>query len=128
MSSNSPYYWNPITKKMESRKNCPDGVKQHGYHPGDSWATPNFVGSDLVDYVSSRGVLDLTDWLFLDGYDTSLDTAVLIDKRTGNMTIKEHIVNAIKKSDIISLSANIAEKLLDENPEMFNGKELDIEE
>lgn len=47
-------------------KFTPNGKQQAGFHPGDSWRTPNFT-ADLTKCVSPKGDLDLTGFVFLTG-------------------------------------------------------------
>ena len=95
---------------------------QHlAYHLRDSWVTPNFT-ADLRSSVSARGDLDLTGFVFLDGNED-----LMIDSTTAKMTLTQYVVDAIKKSTMISLNSAIAEHFLDKNPELFDGKELYIE-
>lgn len=104
-----------------NKKFRPNGVQQFRYHPGDSWGTPNFT-ADLTSCVSPRGDLDLTGFCFLDG-----NQDLMIDTTTAQMTLTQYVVDAIKKSVMISLSSPVAEYFLDKNPELFDGKELYIE-
>ena len=56
-------------------KFTPNGKQQAGFHPGDSWRTPNFT-ADLTKCVSPKGDLDLTGFCFLDGNEgLMVDTA-----------------------------------------------------
>lgn len=102
-------------------KFCPNGTQQFGYHPGDSWGTPNFT-ADLTDCVSPKGDLDLTGFVFLDRNED-----LMIDATTAQMTLTQYVIDAIKKSTMISLNSAVAEYFLDKNPELFDGKELYIE-
>lgn len=102
-------------------KFCPNGSQQFAYHPGDSWGTPNFT-ADLTSCVSARGDLDLTGFVFLDGNED-----LMIDSTTAQMTLTQYVIDAIKKSTMISLNSAVAEYFLDKNPELFDGKELYIE-
>lgn len=102
-------------------KFIPKGKQQCVHHPGDSWRTPNFT-SDLTKCVSPKGDLDLTGFYFLDG-----NQDLMIDTTTTQMTLTQYVVDAIKKSTMISLNSTVAEHFLDKNPELFDGKELYIE-
>lgn len=102
-------------------KFCPNGTQQFGYHPGDSWSTPNFP-ADLTKCVSPKGDLDLTGFCFLDGNE-----GLMIDTVTTQMTLTQYVVDAIKNSTVVSLNSEVAERFLDKNPELFDGKELYIE-
>lgn len=102
-------------------KFTPNGKQQCCYHPGDSWRTPNFT-SDLTKCVSPKGDLDLTGFYFLDG-----NQDLMIDTITAQMTLTQYVIDAIKKSTMISLNSTVAEHFLDKNTELFDGKELYIE-
>ena len=102
-------------------KFTPNGKQQCGYHPGDSWRTPNFT-TDLTNCVSLKGDLDLTGFYFLDGNED-----LMVDTVTAQMTLTQYVVDAIKNSTVVSLNETVAEHFLDKNPELFDGKELYIE-
>lgn len=102
-------------------KFTPNGKQQCGFHPGDSWRTPNFT-SDLTKCVSPKGDLDLTGFYFLDG-----NQDLMVDTVTTEMTLTQYVVDAIKNSTVVSLNETVAEHFLDKNPELFDGKELYIE-
>lgn len=102
-------------------KFTPNGKQQAGFHPGDSWRTPNFT-ADLTKCVSPKGDLDLTGFCFLDGNE-----GLMVDTVTTEMTLTQYVVDAIKNSTVVSLNETVAEHFLDKNPELFNGKELYIE-
>lgn len=102
-------------------KFTPNGKQQAGFHPGDSWRTPNFT-ADLTKCVSPNGDLDLTGFCFLDGNE-----GLMIDTVTAEMTLTQYVVDAIKNSTVVSLNSTVAERFLDKNPELFDGKELYIE-
>lgn len=102
-------------------KFAPNGKQQCGFHPGDSWRTPNFT-SDLTKCVSPKGDLDLTGFCFLDGNE-----GLMVDTVTAEMTLTQYVVDAIKNSTVVSLNEVVAERFLDKNPELFDGKELYIE-
>lgn len=102
-------------------KFTPNGKQQAGFHPGDSWRTPNFT-ADLTKCVSPKGDLDLTGFCFLDGNE-----GLMVDIVTAEMTLTQYVVDAIKNSTVVSLKSAVAERFLDKNPELFDGKELYIE-
>ena len=102
-------------------KFTPNGKQQCGYHPGDSWRTPNFT-ADLTKCVSPKGDLDLTGFYFLDGNE-----GLMVDTVTAQMTLTQYVVDAIKNSTVVSLNETVAEQFLDNNPELCDGKELYIE-
>ena len=102
-------------------KFTPNGKQQAGFHPGDSWRTPNFT-ADLTKCVSPKGDLDLTGFCFLD-----LNEDLMVDTVTTQMTLTQYVVDAIKNSTVVSLNSAVAERFLDKNPELFDGKELYIE-
>lgn len=102
-------------------KFTPNGKQQAGFHPGDSWRTPNFT-ADLTKCVSPKGDLDLTGFCFLDG-----NQDLMVDTVTTQMTLKQYVIDAIKNSTSVSLNSAVAERFLDKNPELFDGKELYIE-
>jgi len=95
-------------------KFTPNGKQQCGFHPGDSWRTPNFT-SDLTKCVSPKGDLDLTGFYFLDGNQN-----LMVDSTTAQMTLTQYVIDAIKKSTMISLNSAVAEYFLDKNPELFD--------
>lgn len=102
-------------------KFTPNGKQQAGFHPGDSWRTPNFT-ADLTNCVSPNGDLDLTGFYFLDGNE-----GLMVDTVTTQMTLTQYVIDAIKNSTAVSLNSAVAERFLDKNPELFDGKELYIE-
>ena len=102
-------------------KFIPNGKHQAGFHPGDSWRTPNFT-ADLTKCVSPKGDLDLTGLCFLDGND-----GLMVDTVTAEITLTQYVVDAIKNSTVVSLNSAVAERFLDKNPDLFDGKELYIE-
>lgn len=102
-------------------KFTPNGKQQAGFHPGDSWRTPNFT-ADLTNCVSPNGDLDLTGFYFLDGNE-----GLMVDTVTTQMTLTQYVIDAIKNSTAVSLNSSVAERFLDKNPELFDGKELYIE-
>ena len=102
-------------------KFTPNGKQQAGFHPGDSWRTPNFT-ADLTKCVSPKGDLDLTGFCFLDGNE-----GLMVDTVTTEMTLAEYVVYSIKNSTVVSVNSAVAENFLDINPELFDGKELYIE-
>lgn len=102
-------------------KFIPNGKQQAGFHPGDSWRTPNFT-ADLTKCVSPKGDLDLTGLCFLDGND-----GLMVDTVTAEITLTQYVVDAIKNSTVVSLNSAVAERFLDKNPDLFDGKELYIE-
>lgn len=102
-------------------KFTPNGKQQAGFHPGDSWRTPNFT-ADLTKCVSPKGDLDLTGFCFLDGNE-----GLMVDTVTAEMTLTQYVVDAIKNSTVVSLNETVAERFLDKNPDLFDGKELYIE-
>ena len=102
-------------------KFTPNGKQQAGFHPGDSWRTPNFT-ADLTKCVSPKGDLDLTGFCFLDGNE-----CLMVDPVTAEMTLTQYVVDAIKNSTVVSLNSAVAERFLDKNPDLFDGKELYIE-
>ena len=99
----------------------PNGKQQCGFHPGDSWRTPNFT-SDLTKCVSPKGDLDLTGLYFIDENEE-----LMVDTVTTQMTLTQYVVDAIKNSTVVSLNETVAEHFLDKNPKLFDGKELYIE-
>ena len=102
-------------------KFTPNVKQQCGFHPGDSWRTPNFT-ADLTKCVSPNGDLDLTGFCFLDGNE-----GLMVDTVTAEMTLTQYVVDAIKNSTVVSLNSAVAERFLDKNPDLFDGKELYIE-
>lgn len=102
-------------------KFTPNGKQQAGFHPGDSWRTSNFT-ADLTKCVSPKGDLDLTGFCFLDGNE-----GLMVDTVTTEMTLTQYVIDAIKNSTVVSLNSAVAERFLDKNPELFDGKELYIE-
>lgn len=102
-------------------KFIPNGKQQAGFHPGDSWRTPNFT-ADLTKCVSPKGDLDLTGLCFLDGNE-----GLMVDTVTAEITLTQYVVDAIKNSTVVSLNSAVAERFLDKNPDLFDGKELYIE-
>ena len=102
-------------------KFTPNGKQQAGFHPGDSWRTPNFT-ADLTKCVSPNGDLDLTGFYFLDANE-----GLMVDTVTTQMTLTQYVIDAIKNSTAVSLNSAVAERFLDKNPELFDGKELYIE-
>lgn len=102
-------------------KFTPNGKQQAGFHPGDSWRTPNFT-ADLTKCVSPKGDLDLTGFCFLDGNE-----GLMVDTVTAEMTLTQYVIDAIKNSTMVSLNSAVAERFLDKNPDLFDGKELYIE-
>ena len=102
-------------------KFTPNGKQQAGFHPGDSWRTPNFT-ADLTKCVSPKGDLDLTGLCFLDGNE-----GLMVDTVTAEITLTQYVVDAIKNSTVVSLNSAVAERFLDKNPDLFDGKELYIE-
>ena len=102
-------------------KFTPNGKQQAGFHPGDSWRTPNFT-ADLTKCVSPKGDLDLTGLCFLDGNEN-----LMVDTVTTQMTLTQYVVDAIRNSTVVSLNSAVAERFLDKNPDLFDGKELYIE-
>ena len=104
-------------------KFCPDGKTQSGFKIGDSWSTPNFISS-FVDYVDIDGTLDFENIFFLDNIDDNRN-GIMFDALTHNMCLESAVKEAVKKHNgKIILPAAIAEIFIEEDPELFGGKDL----
>lgn len=51
----------------------------------------------------------------------------MVDTVTAEMTLTQYVIDAIKNSTMVSLNSAVAERFLDKNPDLFDGKELYIE-
>lgn len=101
----------------------------NGYnYPGHSWATPGvYIGNLCDNYMGQTGRWDFSDLMLLETVaGDDITKTMMIDTFTKQFVPRDKVMSACLGSKAVKIQESVAVNFLDEEPNLFEGVELEL--